>query len=54
MACVNVEDGELKARQVIMTNTATTVHFGQLLLLRFSLFLVDVTNLDAERLTLGT
>lgn len=26
----------------------------KLLLLRFSLFLVDVTNLDAERLTLGT
>ena len=27
MACVNVRNGELKARQVIMTDTATTVHF---------------------------
>ena len=27
MACVNVHNGELKARQVIMTDTATTVHF---------------------------
>ena len=26
MACVNVRNGELKARQVIMTDTATTVH----------------------------
>ena len=27
MACVNVSDGELKAREVIMRDTATTVHF---------------------------
>ncbi|MBP5340353.1 MAG: hypothetical protein J6Z14_13800, partial [Prevotella sp.] len=27
MACVNVHNGELKARQVIMSDTATTVHF---------------------------
>lgn len=27
MACVNVRDGELKAREVILTDTATTVHF---------------------------
>ena len=27
MACVNVRNGELKAREVIMTDTATTVHF---------------------------
>ena len=27
MACVNVHYGELKAREVIMTDTATTVHF---------------------------
>ena len=27
MACVNVSDGELKAREVIMSDTATTVHF---------------------------
>ena len=27
MACVNVHNGELKARQVIMRDTATTVHF---------------------------
>ncbi len=27
MACVNVYRGELKAREVIMTDTATTVHF---------------------------
>ena len=27
MACVNVSDGELKVREVIMRDTATTVHF---------------------------
>ena len=27
MACGNVSNGELKARQVIMTDTATTIHF---------------------------
>ena len=27
MACVNVYQGELKARQVIMSDTATTVYF---------------------------
>ena len=27
MACVNVSNGELKAREVIMCDTATTVHF---------------------------
>ena len=27
MACVNVRYGELKAREVIMTDTATTIHF---------------------------
>ena len=27
MSCVNVHNGELKAREVIMTDTATTVHF---------------------------
>ena len=27
MVCVNVSDGELKAREVIMSDTATTVHF---------------------------
>jgi len=27
MACVNVHDGELKAREVIFRDTATTVHF---------------------------
>ena len=27
MACVNVSNGELKAREVIMSDTATTVHF---------------------------
>ena len=27
MACVNVSDGELKAREVIFRDTATTVHF---------------------------
>jgi hypothetical protein len=27
MACVNIQDGELKAREVIFRDTATTVHF---------------------------
>lgn len=27
MACVNVSNGELKAREIIMRDTATTVHF---------------------------
>ena len=27
MACMNVSNGELKAREVIMCDTATTVHF---------------------------
>ena len=27
MACVNVSNGELKAREVVMRDTATTVHF---------------------------
>ena len=27
MACVNVTNGELKAREVIFRDTATTVHF---------------------------
>ena len=27
MACVNVSNGELKAREVIFRDTATTVHF---------------------------
>ena len=27
MACMNVSNGELKAREVIMRDTATTVHF---------------------------
>ena len=27
MACANVYQGELKAREVIMTDTATTIHF---------------------------
>ena len=27
MACVNVANGELKAREVIMRDTATTMHF---------------------------
>ncbi|MBQ3751931.1 MAG: hypothetical protein II864_00120, partial [Prevotella sp.] len=27
MACVNVSNGELKAREVIFGDTATTVHF---------------------------
>ena len=30
MACVNVSNGELKAREVIFRDTATTVHFTML------------------------
>ena len=28
ITCINVNNGELKAREVIMTDTATTIHFS--------------------------
>ena len=47
MACVNVSNGELKAREVIMRDTATTVHFtmekekGQSFLFASTSYLLD-------------